>query len=152
MKERSLTTWIMWTVLLGVVSLILNVLAVHHPQVSSINWLLDILLLVLAYLGGRDASRQGRRPAWNGALLGVIYGLLVGVAGFYQHLTLAQLKSQVKPGVSVAMMTKFVDMENATSTHLSTLLIGAIFFGLLGLIAGYIGARGVQRAMKRKSD
>lgn len=140
----------MWGILLGIVSLAINIVGMQHPQVANINWLLDVALLALAYLAGRDASKQGRRPAWNGALLGALYGLLVGLAGFFQHLTVAQLKAEVKPGVSTAMIQKFVDMENAPSTHLSSLLIGAVFFGLLGLIAGSLGARREKRVTQEK--
>lgn len=142
----------MWGIVLGIVSLIINVLGMQHPQVSNINWLLDVALLALAYMVGRDASKQGRRPAWNGALIGAIYGILVGLAGFFQHITIAQLTSEVKPGVSTAMIKQFVTMENSPITHLSSMAIGAVFFGLLGLIAGSLGARREKRVAQQNGS
>ncbi len=167
MKNRSNGTFIIVMVVLGILEL-LNVLLLRYMcgVTQVIKIILFIMAVVLIFLAGRISKASHGHPSGWGALLGAIFGLFVGMKGFFIHVTPEQLQSkvQVKKSVEIAnsyhvtldkvqgqippeLLKKAVEIANSPIMHMVTLTLTVVICTVVGLIIALIGG-----ATARKKD
>jgi hypothetical protein len=142
MKSRSF--YIGLAAALGLVSLILTVAFGGHPSSAHtvISLLLDAVLLVVAFLFGRASKKQGGKPLWNGALAGAVFGLIGALGSFFVKIDASMLKNT---NLTADQIDTAVQWANSPVSHIISVVVAIILFGVLGLIAGVIGGATTKR-------
>lgn len=143
--------WAAAGALLGVLGL-LDSLVFSQPSMrgasSGMEWVLNALVLVAAFLAGRRAKAEGRRPLWRGALVGALYGGIGGLGAFFIHVTPAQIAAQIQnAGGAAASVSpaRIAAIDNSFTIHILAWGVALILFGLLGLVSGVIGGAVARR-------
>lgn len=120
---------------LGALALINDVLLHPYAISTAIAILLYILVLVLAYVGGRSARRQDARPGWIGAAIGAVFGLIAGLSSFLIRATTRDIDVPAK-GLS---RLKLLALANSPEAHVAAVATAVLTFGIIALIIGWIG-------------
>lgn len=144
-------TWVIAGVLLGVLGL-LNSLVFSQPSLrgasSAIEWVLNALALVAAFLAGRRARGEGGRPFWSGARVGALYGGIGGLGAFFIRVTPAEIAAQIQQagGISTSVSpAQIAAFDNSPTIHALAWGVALVLFGLLGLVSGLIGGATARR-------
>lgn len=149
MLRRPVGTYIVVGAVLGVISLVLGL-----AKVKGLSVVLDVLLLATAFAGGFAAQSRGGRPAWMGAAVGALYGVLSGAKAFGQHLSAGQIRSALtKSGHSGAISVgHVVGLANSPAVHVLTIVVTGVVWGVVGLVLGAIaGAVAGGREQQRRA-
>ncbi len=130
---------------LGLIQLILGIVSPFHP--IFISYILDVLILLLAFIAGQHAKLSSGHPGWFAAATGAIFGLTAGLAPFFVVVTTSDVL-KIYPHLSKAKALAEMKIENSVVAHTTEWLISVITYGLLTLIIGSIAGL----IMKRKDD
>jgi hypothetical protein len=147
----------LWAVIIGVVGLLNAAVLAVHSSTSKVSPILDYILyaaiLVVALLAGRRAKQIGGRTWWQGAQMGIIYGVISAIGAFFQHTTLAQASKALSAVSSKTPVTaaQLQALYNSPVYHIVELLISAVFLGVLGLLLGVIGGATARRQTEREA-
>lgn len=132
---RSKSSYLAGAAALGVLALVNDVLLHPYAISTAIAILLYILVLILAYLGGRSAHRQDVRPGWVGARIGALFGLIAGLSSFLIRATTRDIDVPAK-GLS---RLKLLELANSPIAHVAAVATAVLTFGIIALIIGWIG-------------
>ncbi len=119
---------------LGALALVNDVLLHPYAISTAIAIVLYILVLVLAYLGGRSARRQDARPGWVGAAIGAVFGLIAGLSSFLIRAT----TRDIVPAKGLSRL-KLLALANSPEAHVAAVATAVLTFGIIALIIGWIG-------------
>ncbi|MCY0878280.1 MAG: hypothetical protein OWU84_05010 [Firmicutes bacterium] len=123
------------TAVLGILAF-LNLVWLRHDAISTpIAVIIYLLVLVLAYFGGRSARRHALRPGWFGAAMGALFGIIASLGSLLIRETLRDIDV---PGRRLLRL-KLLAWANSPSGHLASIMTAMITFGLLSLILASIG-------------
>ena len=143
-RPKGTLPWMGAALGLGVLALVRQaVLPAGGPLSAVAGLVLDVALLVVLGWTGRAASRAGLRPAWQGALAGLIYGVAAGLSPILFPPSAKQVLRALNtshPGLPVAQaqaMVHFATSAVARLIGLGGAVLGAV---LLGLLAGWVGS------------
>lgn len=146
--RRPVGTYIVIGAVLGVVSLLLGL-----AKASGLGPVLDILIAATAFAAGFSARTRAGHPAWSGAGVGAVYGVVSGIQAFLRTTTASELKTALQKThrTSPVSMGKLLTIVNSPVAHLGSLMVAAIIFGLVGLILGAIagGVAGGREQQRR---
>lgn len=120
---------------LGVLALINDVLLHPYPISTAIAIVLYVLVLALAYLGGRAAHHWDNRPGWVGAAIGALFGLIAGLSSFLIHATTQDIQVPAKG----LYRLKLLELANSPLAHVAAVATAVLTFGIIALIIGWIG-------------
>lgn len=145
MLARPNWQYLIVAAVLGLIQFILGISSPFHP--IFVSYIVDLLILGLAYIAGQHAKLSSGHPGWFGSATGAIFGLIAGLAPFFVAVTAAEILKQ-SPHLSKAKVLTDVTIQNSAVAHTTILLVSVIIYGFFTLIIGSIGGF----VMKRKSD
>lgn len=132
---------------LGVLAL-LNVMWLRHYAVSTaIAIVLYVIVLLLAFLGGRHARILQRAPGWYGASIGALFGVVAGLGSFLIRDSLRDIDVPAHTAVRLKMLA----WANSPGGHIASVITAMIAFGVISLIVGLVGGISVKDP-NRQSD
>lgn len=125
---------------LGVLAL-LNIVWLRHYAISTaIAVALYILVLVVAFFGGRQARLNKARAGLFGAIIGVLFGIVAGLGSFLIRDTLRDINVPAHTEVRLRLLA----WANSPSGHIAAVITAMVAFGVLSLIMGAIGGSSVK--------
>ena len=115
-------------------------LALALGKVSGLGVVLDVLIAATTFAAGFAARARGGHPAWSGAGVGAVYGIVLGIRSFFQKTTASELRSALEKAhrTSPVRMSRLLSIANSPLVHLGSLALTVIIFGVVGLIIGAI--------------
>lgn len=123
-------------VLLGVLAL-LNVVWFRHYAISTaIAIVLYVIVLVVAFFGGRSA----RHPALLGAAIGTLFGIVAGLGSFLIRDTL----QDINVPAHTANRLRLLAWANSPGGHIAAVITAMVAFGILSLIVAILGRFSVK--------
>jgi hypothetical protein len=127
---------------LGVLAL-LNVVWLRHYAVSTaIAIILYIVVLIVAFFGGRQARIHQWRPGLYGAAIGALFGIIAGLGSFLIRDTLTDINVPAHTDVRLRLLA----WANSPSGHIAVVMTAMVAFGVLSLIVGSIGGVSVKES------
>lgn len=125
---------------LGVIAS-LNIVWLRHYAISTaIAIALYVIVLALAFFGGRQARRSHRRPGLYGACIGALFGVVAGLGSSLIRDTLRDIDVPAHTVVRLRLLA----WANSPSGHIATAATAMVAFGVLSLIVGTIGGVSVK--------
>lgn len=121
--------------LLGVLALLNIVFLRHHALSTAIAVLLYVIVLVLAFFGGRSARRHQSRPALFGAMIGALFGIIAGLGSFLIRDTLRDIDVPAQTGVRMHLLL----WANSPAGHITAAVTTMVAFGVISLMVGILG-------------
>lgn len=137
-------------VLAGVLGVLEVALAVagRAGVLGAIGAVLTVLYAVLTAATGAAAKRRGERPGWAAALVGLIYGAIVSLPTFGQHVTMTSMKATLGKVAGANVTAAAVAQANSLTSHLSAWLIGVLLMAVLAIVLGSLGSTLVRAPAK----
>lgn len=125
---------------LGILAL-LNVVWLRHYVVSTaIAIVIYVMVLVLAYFGGRAAHQRQSRPGWFGAAIGGLFGVIAGFGSFLIRDTIRDIDVPAREIVRLRLLA----WANSPTGHVAAILTAMITFGIVSLIVGSLGGSSIK--------
>ncbi len=151
MTNRPNWHFLLAALLLGLIQFVLALFAPFHN--IFISYILDFLILVVAFLAGQHAKLSGGHPGWFASATGAIYGFLAGLSPFFLTLTMAELKRELlhHRQMSPEAMHQFLTLANSPAAHFTDWLVSILIYGCLTLLVGAIGGLVIKRASDRNA-
>ncbi len=136
--DRTVGQWLGVAAGLGAVaSLVVWVLGAA-PLGAYIGDILQLALLVVAFLVGRRAMRERRRPGWLGGLAGVVGGFVASLGDFGVRFPVSRFHTVVTAARTVTAAQQ-ASVANSVGGRLTELVVLTLVMGVFGIIAGTIG-------------
>ena len=130
----------MTSAILGLLALINTVWLRHYTVSTVIAVALYLLVLVLAYFGGRAARLAHGRPAWFGGTIGALFGIIAGCGSFLIHATSRDIDA---PSKGLARL-KIIALANSPAAHIAVVVTATLTVGVISLIIAAVGAGTVK--------
>lgn len=135
-------------VLLGALALVNTVWFRHDAFSTAVAIVLYLLILVVAFSGGRFARRLHRRASWLGALIGALFGIIAGLGSFLMHDTAQDIPA---PSKGLARI-KLVELANSPTAHIVVILTAMLTFAVLSLIVASLAAITAQDTPEKRTE
>ena len=145
MLTRPNWQYLVVAAILGLIQLILGIASPFHP--IFVSYILDFLIIVLAFIAGQHAKLNSGHPGWFASATGAIFGLVAGLAPFFVTITASELM-KADPHASRAKVLTALKLENSAVAHSTEWLMSVFAYGILTLIIGSMGGL----IMKRTRD
>ena len=136
--DRSVGQWLGVAAGIGVLASLVVWILGPQPLGSYIGDVLELGLLVVAFLVGRRAVRERRRPGWLGGLAGVVGGFVGGLGDFGVRFPASRFHTVVTAAKTVTAAQQ-ATVANRVGGHMTELVVLSVVMGVFGLIAGSIG-------------
>ncbi len=136
--DRTIGQWLWVAAGIGVVVSLAVWILGAQPLAGYIGDVLQLALLVVAFLVGRRAVRERRRPGWLGGLAGVVGGLVGTLGDFGVRVSASRFHTVVSGGHTVTAAQQAA-VANSIGGRLAELVVLSLVMGILGIIAGTIG-------------
>lgn len=135
---RPMAQWLGVALGLGLAAGLVLLVAGATSAGADVADVLEVALLAVAWLVGRDAKRVGRRPGWLGGLAAGLGGLIAGAGYFFVHLPTTQFKGETIDGVHISAY-EVAQLSNSSAAHTGQMIEMALLMGLLGILLGSLG-------------
>ncbi len=136
--DRSVGQWLGVAGAIGAVAALVMGSWGAAPLAAYIGDALQLALLVVAFLVGRRAGRERRRPGWLGGLAGVVGGLVASLGDFAVHFPVSRFHTVVNAGQTVTASQQAA-VANSVGGRVTELVVLTLVMGVFGIIAGTIG-------------
>ncbi|WP_053958991.1 hypothetical protein [Sulfobacillus thermosulfidooxidans] len=148
MLTRPNWQYLLVAAILGIIQFLIGLAAPFHTIV--ISYILDFLILVVAFIAGQHAKISSGHPGWFASATGAIYGFLAGITPFFVTITANDLKRQLHHHVvSSAQLQQIVKIANSPVAHFTDWLLSVLTYGILTLIIGSIGGLVIKKPSDR---
>lgn len=145
-RDNRMLRWYAIGLLIGVVQLLVTGIVPSGNAIRSVaSIVLGLAMLLSLVLAGRAARQASLRPSWQGALVGVCYGVPAGLASVLFPLTPAQVaaslqKAQQRLHLTSAQLQVAQQHADSAAAHWESFVTGIVVSVLLGLLLGWIGS------------
>ncbi|MDA8198225.1 MAG: hypothetical protein M0Z54_02170 [Thermaerobacter sp.] len=136
--DRSVGQWLGVAAAVGLVASLVVWTLGAAPLGAYIGDVFQLALLVVAFLVGRRAIRERRRPGWLGGLAGVVGGFVAGLGDFGVRFPVSRFHTVVTAARTVTAAQQAA-VANSVGGHLTELVLLTLVMGVFGIIAGTIG-------------
>lgn len=136
--DRSVRQWLGVAAVIGVAASLVVWTLGAAPLGAYIGDVLQLALLVVAFLVGRRAVRERRRPGWLGGLAGVVGGFVASLGDFAVRFPVSRFHT-VSGTTGTVTAAQQAAVANSVAGRLTELLVLTLVMGVFGIIAGTIG-------------
>ncbi len=153
MTERN--RWYILAALLGAAGLVVHFTLPMAAVGTLLNDIVFLGMVVLVVMAGMDAKRRGNKASRLGAVLGVIYGGLLGIGDviYTPHgPAVVKLFERSYPSLTHREILSRVALLNTMSARLGALFSSVTVWLLLGLLFAWIGSLLVKNSGSRQSQ
>lgn len=150
MTNRPFWQYLLAALFLGLVQFLIALIAPFHNLVFS--YLLDFLILVVAFIAGQYAKEHHGHPGWFASATGAIYGFFTGLSPFFVKLTPRDVKRELhNHPISSQALHQFVTLANSPAAHFTDWIVSVLIYGCLTLPAGSIGGLVLKKDRDRNA-
>lgn len=134
--QRTPSRYLITAALLGAIALINTVWLRHDSFSTGLAIVLYVLVLIVAYSGGRTARHGHWHPGWLGAAIGALFGLIAGLGSFLIRATSQDVDA---PAKGIARL-RLVALANSPAAHIAVLVTAMVTFAIISLIVSSLAA------------